>query len=136
METATTTTAPATVLSAAQLLYPRLKAWLDGYGVSGICPVGVSREVKQPYVTFYRASLDSTAVKQGFPANSAEVVVQVFSSDYGEGLRIAERVYNALEGYTVETPALRLRSCRCTDAAEGTDGADLYVQNLKFRILI
>lgn len=135
METTTTTT-PATVLSAAQLLYPRLKAWLDGYGVSGIYPVGVSREVKQPYVTFYRASLDTAAVKQGFPANCAEVVVQVFSSDYGEGLRIAERVYNALEGYTVETPALRLRSCRCTDAAEGTDGADLYVQNLKFRIRI
>lgn len=135
METASTTT-PTTVLSAAQLLYPRLKAWLDGYGVSSIYPVGVSREVKQPYVTFYRASLDSSAVKGGLPANAAEVVVQVFSSDYGEGLRIAEGVYNALEGYTVETPALRLRGCSCIDAAESTDGADLYVQNLKFRIRI
>lgn len=98
-----------------------------------IFPVVSRIDEKKPFVSFHRVGTDEAAIKSGIGPRSAVWQFQVFSSDWEEGLRIAEAIAGTLDGFRNET----VRYCALEGASENFDYAsDAYLQLLTFKVKV
>lgn len=123
---------PQTSLSAGAIIRAVL---LEDAGVTGtvgdkIFPVGTD-SAELPYIVYRRASLEARPVKTRPCSDSVEMELLCYTSGYGEGVELAERVREALDSVSALHLMLRMRSCMLTDAEEYRED-DAYVQRLVF----
>lgn len=103
--------------------------------VTKIFPVVAAKEAVAPYICYRRVKLEGQSVK-GYPsATAGRVEVLIFTSEYSEGVMLAEKVKDALDGCSCRMGDLTMRSCRLVDAAEDW-GDDVFAQQLLFEIRI
>lgn len=123
------------VLSAGLALWWRLA---DDRAVSAsvtrVFPV-VAEEAELPYIAYRRIGLEQRPVKQGSWCDTVRVEVSVCSSGYEEGVRIAELVRSALDGWQWSAAGLHVRSCSLAESEESWND-DCYVQTLVFEMRI
>lgn len=107
--------------------------------VTRVFPV-VADEATLPYVAYRRTGLDQRPVKAlrdgtRHPCDTARIEVAVCSAGYEEGVRIAERIRERLDGCEWSAAGLNVRSCTLVDAEE-TWNEDCFVQTLVFEVRI
>ena len=105
-------------------------------GVTAIYPVVEPVEAQCPYIAYRRVSLSANPQKAGQPgADTIQIEVDCYTSDYEEGLDLAEAVRACLDYRSHEAEGLRMRSCFLSSSSESIDG-DAFVQQLIFTIKI
>lgn len=95
----------------------------------------VTDEARTPYIVYRRIGLKGNPVKTGAGADTIQLEVLCFESDYSRSVELAESVREALENRRYETDGLRMRSCVLEDSEE-TWQDDAYVQRLVFNVKI
>lgn len=89
-----------------------------------------------PYIDYRRASLVATPVKGvARTPDTIELVLNVYTARYAEGVELAEAVRAALDCRRAQADGLTMRSCCLTDSSEDYQ-ADAYIQQLIFTIRI
>lgn len=100
-----------------------------------VYPIVIDKAVL-PYILYRRAALEHTPVKAGYPgADTVQIDVVCYTSDYAEGVELAEAVRKALDCVSGEKDGLRMRSCVLTDSEEDYQD-DAYMQLLSFNVKI
>lgn len=99
-----------------------------------IFPVSTDR-ADLPYIIYRRTSLEPKP-NTGMPFND-EVTVEVvcFSSQYGEGVELAECVRDVLDQRGGYNDDLRMRGCTLVDSEESWEN-DAFIQQLVFSFRI
>lgn len=119
-----------TILSAGTRLRAALEPVLDEFGAR-IFPVVSAVDEQLPFVTYFRAGTGETAVKSATGPRETVIQFQIFSKEYGQGLRIAEAAVETLDGFRDDT----VRYCAFLDSSENFDGAvPAYVQIMTFKV--
>lgn len=89
-----------------------------------------------PYILYRRAALECNPTKAGYPgADTVQIDVICYTSDYAEGVELAEAVRAALDCASGEKDGLRMRSCILADSEEDYQD-DAYMQLLSFNVKI
>lgn len=99
-----------------------------------IFPVVASIQAELPYVCFRREETAHQPLK-GSMADTAQVAVLCFTSEYGDGVELAEAVRSALDGASFSVEGLTLRSCHLSKASEAW-ADDAFIQELLFTVKI
>lgn len=99
-----------------------------------IFPVAVDN-ADLPYVLYRRVQLEQVPVKDRRGADTVGIEVMCYTSQYTEGVELAEAVRAALDGRQAELDGLRMRSCFLSDSEEAWQD-DAYVQQLIFTVKI
>ncbi len=95
----------------------RLILDIPDLGTTRIFPIIAKVDQPKPFITFYRAGLDESAVKSGRGPRTAHFVVQIYSDSWEEGIEIASLIADRLDGYQDDY----IQSCRLADAPENFD---------------
>lgn len=95
-----------------------------------IFPVAVDN-ADLPYVLYRRVQLEQVPVKDRRGADTVGIEVMCYTSQYTEGVELAEAVRAALDGRQAALDGLRMRSCFLSDSEEAWQD-DAYVQQLIF----
>lgn len=91
-------------------------------------------EAKTPYILYRRASLQHNPTKSGSPgADTIIMEVECYTSNYAEGIELAEAVRRALDYKQGEKDGTKIRSCVFDGSEEGWEN-DAYIQHLDFTI--
>lgn len=99
-----------------------------------IFPVAVDN-ADLPYVLYRRVQLEQVPVKDRRGADTVGIEVMCYTSQYTEGVELAEAVRAALDGRQAGLDGLRMRSCFLSDSEEAWQD-DAYVQQLIFTVKI
>lgn len=99
-----------------------------------IFPVAVDN-ADLPYVLYRRVQLEQVPVKDRRGADTVGIEVMCYTSQYTEGVELAEAVRAALDGRQAALDGLRMRSCFLSDSEEAWQD-DAYVQQLIFTVKI
>lgn len=127
-----------TILSSSALLAELLAQEPDKFPKEvTFFPVIAPEKAICPYVVYRRAKVSTEAVKTGMSADTAAIEVLCCGSSYAQSVELAEWVRQTLDGtqITSDDGKLRLRSCRLTDAYEGTE-AQTFIQAMTFIVKI
>lgn len=119
-------------LSAGLAIYRLLSE--SGLNVTRVYPVATDEAVK-PYVVYRRVSMQPAVVKDGYAADTVGIEMLVVSATYSQGVTLAERVREALDGrqwYDAES-GVRLRAINLENAEEVWQD-DAFIQSLTFRV--
>ena len=104
--------------------------------VTKIFPVIAAESAQLPYICYYRDGLTQDPVKGCSPgACSAVIKILCLTSDYGEGVELAELIKEALDGRSWKHGELNMRICTLSDAKEYY-ADDAFVQLLIFNVKI
>lgn len=99
-----------------------------------IFPVAVDN-ADLPYVLYRRVQLEQVPVKDRRGADTVGIEIMCYTSQYTEGVELAEAVRAALDGRQAGQDGLRMRSCFLSDSEEAWQD-DAYVQQLIFTVKI
>lgn len=137
MSTPTNITIPATSLSAGKVIFAMLNGSADVTSrVTKIFPVVASQEAKLPYISYGRTGLTSVPQKSGQPvADTVVITIDCYTSQYLEGVELAEIVRSLLDHKSYRLGDIVLRMCTLVDSAEDWQ-SDAFVQSLTFQVKI
>lgn len=124
-----------TILSAGRLVMQLLN------GIEGVSVYSVisPSESTMPAVIYRRAGLQEQPVKGSLPADAAFYEFEVWTTDYEEGLAIAEQIRARIEGsqgFIDRETGLKLRAAMLTDGYEQGTIEGAYIQSLTFLLRI
>lgn len=98
-----------------------------------IFPVA-KEEAQLPYISYARKALRHEAVKGSSAccgADTIEIDVNCYASDYATSVELAEAVRSALDYQSYEGDEVSMRSCTLSNASEYWE-CDAFVQSLTF----
>lgn len=102
---------------------------------SKVYPI-VTDYAELPYVVYRRVALRNSPIKKGlYGADTVQIEVLCFDSDYSKSVELAEAVRSVLECAATEKDGLVMRGCTIEDSEEFWQD-DAYVQRLIFNIKI
>lgn len=126
-----------TSLSAGYAIYAALKEAL-GEDVTAVYPVVSTENAALPYAVYYRSDSQGEPTKQGKGFDTCTVTIEIYDSDYDNGVRLAEVARSAIErrqlGYTDMQNArqsLTVDCSRLVDSSEDWAG-DSFRQTIIF----
>lgn len=131
------TTIPSTSLSAGKIIFAALNGSEElKRRVNKIFPVVASIDAQLPYIRYCRTGQSATPQKDGQPcADTAVIVVECYTSQYLEGVELAELVRSLLDHKKGTVGDMRMRSCTLVDNAESWQD-DAFIQELTFQVKI
>lgn len=111
----------------------RLILGIPDLGTDRVFPIIAKVDQPKPFITFFRAGVDESPVKGGVGPRQGHFVVQIYTDDWSEGIEIASRIADRLDGYQDDY----LQLCRLADAPENFDPtAQANMQILFFKVKI
>lgn len=130
-------TIPSTTLSAGKIIYSVLNGSEELKNrVNKIFPVVASIDAELPYIRYCRTGQSAYPQKTGQPgSDTAVVVVECYTSQYLEGVELAEIVRSLLDFKKGTVGDMRMRSCTMVDSAESWED-DAFIQALTFQVKI
>lgn len=72
-----------------------------GDDVTAVYPVVSDKNAKMPFAVYYRTGVTRNPDKSNNVNDTCVITVEVFTTTYGEGVRLMERVRRALENTTI-----------------------------------
>lgn len=123
-----------TIFSAGEIIRSILSDNSEKLGLTNIFPV-VTNKAILPYILYRRTAMQQVPVKSNHGASAVMVEISCCASTYDESIRIAESVYNTLDGASYNKDGLVMRSCFLSDSSEEWQD-DAYIQILIFTIKI
>lgn len=96
-----------------------------------IIPVTTESDQPLPFITYFRAAIAVTPVKGRPGPVAATCRFQVYTKEWSEGISIASRLIDVLDGLSDEA----VRGCWLTDASDNHDpNVPAHVQVLTFEV--
>ena len=95
----------------------------------------VTDKATLPYIRYRRVDLMTNSTKESATADTSVIAVECFTTDYSEGVRLAEVVRDALDHKQARYGNLTMRSCTLVKAGEDFAN-DAYIQTLIFNVKI
>lgn len=108
---------------------------LQELGITDVFPTVSERDAILPYISYQRTGMSQQGVKTGMGADTAQITVTCYATEYEESLEIAEAVRAALDGKQATYEDMRMRSCIMDGSSEGW-ADDAYIQELVFNVKI
>lgn len=96
-------------------------------------PVAVKENIECPFIVYERESVVPNSTKDGTEGDTVTENVFVFAETYGQSVKIAEIVRDALDGSQGSYSSFSIDECNFQDAAETYEDG-VYVQQLVFNI--
>lgn len=96
-------------------------------------PVAVKENIECPFIVYERESVVPNSTKDGTEGDTVTENVFVFAETYGQSVKIAEIVRDALDGSQGSYSIFTIDECDFVDAAETYEDG-VYVQQLVFNI--
>ena len=108
----------------------KLKELVD----SRIYPIIAPEGTEGSYIVYVRDEYSIDRTKVGITFHNCIVFISCVSSSYDESQKIADAVFQALDGkYKINTKQHNINSIELIDSTEDYDG-DVYIQTLSFSI--
>lgn len=123
-----------TILSAGLLVNALLRTLPE----VNVYPVMAPAEGEFPALVYRRADMAAHQVKDGRPADTSYIEMEIWTRSYAEGIDIAEKVRALFDNRRTlnETAGLYMRSCFLDNAYENGTQEGLFVQYLRFVIKV
>lgn len=100
-----------------------------------IFPV-VTGTAELPYIVYRRIEMEVSPTKAGYPgADTLQFEVLCHTSNYGDGVELAEAVRSALDNVRAEHDGMTMRGCYLSGGEEGFEN-DAFIQQLIFNVKI
>lgn len=101
-----------------------------------IYPLVAEQTTEYPFIVYFRDNItNKTYTKDGYCEDLVTFTINCVSTDYSEGLEIANEVRKCLEKRKIESEYMTIFNCRINSIDESfTDNA--YVQTLSFTCTI
>lgn len=101
---------------------------------SRVYPVIAPEGTEGSYIVYVRDEYSIDRTKTGIAFHNCIVFISCVSSSYDESQKIADAVFQALDGkYKINTKAQNINAIEMIDSTEDYDG-DVYIQTLSFSI--
>lgn len=99
-----------------------------------IFPIIAPEGTTNNYIVYVRDEYSIDRTKTGIAFHNCIVFISCVSSSYDESQKIADAVFQALDGkYKINTEQHNINSIELVDSTEDYDG-DVYIQTLSFSI--